>query len=432
MFLANRAGKPGAFVRSLPRVILIFCSSALLLLSACADRDPTAELAAVPTPDLPALQARTYEALWVALDDHYIYHDSPEVDRDAIRDNYSAQVADAASHDDFQEAMMAMLGELPGEPQLQTREERIDQAANATFDYGGIGAFVSVRESPEPRVVILDVMEESPAAAAGLTAHDSILAIDGDAVSEIDLDNAVERVRGEPGSALTVTVRSPGEEPREVTLERQLIVASTSGAQLTLLGREGSIAYYLFPVFPSAGFAASFQESFETLQAESPLSGIILDLRISSPSANWPIDELLTMFGNGVIGEVYTRQAANPLVINGRDIAGSQDLPMAIRVGPGTGGLLELMAGGLQAAGRAVLVGDNTAGEVEGMRSFFLPDGSRIFVPTSSFRTPDGRDVGRTGLQPDIAVEEDWDEVTAEADPVIFAAVQALLAEDSS
>jgi C-terminal peptidase prc len=432
MFQANLAGHPRAIVAILTRAILVFCSVALLLLTACADRDPTAEVAAAPTPDLPGVQARTFEALWMTLDDHYIYNDFPGVDRDAIRDNYSALVAQADSHDDFQETMMAMLGELPGEPQLQTREQRIDQAANAAIDYGGIGAFVSVRESPEPRVVILDVMEESPAAAAGLTAHDSILAIDGAALAEIDLDHAVERVRGQPGSELTVTVRSPGEEPREVTMERQLIVVPTSGAQLSLLGHEESIAYYLFPVFPSAGFAASFQESFETIQAENSLSGVILDLRISSPTANWPIDELLTMFGNGVIGEVYTRQATNPLVINGQDIAGSQELPLVILVGPGTGGLLELMAGGLQATGRAVLVGDTTAGEVEGMRSFFLPDGSRIFVPTSSFRTPDGRDIGRTGLEPDIAVAEDWDEVTAEADPVIFAAVQALLTEDSS
>ena len=73
-----------------------------------------------------------------------------------------------------------------------------------------------------------------------------------------------------------------------------------------------------------------------------------------------------------------------------------------------------------------MIVGLPTQGNIEGTSEFQLPDGSRAFILTSSYRTPEGGEVGLTGLTPDIPVEADWDAVSSLEDPAIEAAVQWL------
>ena len=101
-------------------------------------------------------------------------------------------------------------------------------------------------------------------------------------------------------------------------------------------------------------------------------------------------------------------------------------MPLAILVGPDTTGAAEIFSAALQANERALIVGAATPGEIESETSFNLPDGSRLFITTSSFRTSDDRDVGLLGVIPDVAVEVDWDELTAEDDAVREAALRAL------
>jgi C-terminal processing protease CtpA/Prc len=136
---------------------------------------------------------------------------------------------------------------------------------------------------------------------------------------------------------------------------------------------------------------------------------------------------MLTLFGNGEVGEYYTRDGSDPLAIEGRNLAGSQTVPMMILVGPDTEGAPEIFAAALQSAGRARLIGLPTPGSVEGITEVPLPDGSRMFLATSSFRTPDNVDLADTGLTPDVAVNGDWDQISSEQDPVLAAALSLLL-----
>ena len=75
---------------------------------------------------------------------------------------------------------------------------------------------------------------------------------------------------------------------------------------------------------------------------------------------------------------------------------------------------------------RATIVGTITPGSVETTSSYYLPDGSRIFVETTSFVLPNGDEIGASGVQPDIQVEAGWDEILPDADPVLEAAIKAL------
>jgi len=368
---------------------------------------------------------RTFEALWSVVQENYIYADFHGIDWQAVHDEYLPKVEGGLSAGQFAETMRAMVAELPpGTVVWQTRAERIQQAIKDTKTYEGIGAYIAVRPLPEPHVVILSAMPESPAEKAGLKAHDSILAIDGVPVRAEEGTDVVQRIRGPAGSRVTLQVRSPGKPVREVALTRERV--ATVDVLKGGLIPETRIGYLLFPPAPYDDLGTDLLGSLQVLAGKRELEGLILDLRIVIIGSGWPLTPLLTLFADGNLGEIYTRSTVQPLTVEGQDVFNSQRLPLAIIVGPDTQGAAEIFAAALQAAERAIVVGRPTPGEVEGMTEFPLPDGSRAFVTTSSYRTPAGREIGLTGVEPDVKVEADWDAVTVENDPVRDAAVKAL------
>jgi carboxyl-terminal processing protease len=398
------------------------------LLAAACSRQEAAVSAPVASLDTDALHLRTFEALWSTVNDNYVYNDAAGVDWQAVRDEYLPGVEAGLGPDEFMATMQAMLAELPSEGAitLQTREERIQQAVTDSNTYGGIGAFVGVRSAPEPRVILLSVMAGSPAESAGLQTHDSILAIDGEPIRVEEGADVIMRVRGEAGSEVTLTVRSPGEAPRDVLVTRAQVQVSSIPLQWEALGDDEHVGYFLFPPTPYEAIVEDLNAAIESLSSENDLAALILDFRVTTARGDWPVDGFFTLFTDGQQGEFYSRSDSNSLVAAGEDFFNSQEIPLVAIVGPDTSGLPEIFIAALQATGRAVVVGDATPGEVEGTDAFFLPDGSRVFVPTSTYRTPDGREVGLLGIEPDVPVEADWDAITPADDPVLNAALEVL------
>jgi carboxyl-terminal processing protease len=410
--------------RTLPPVLLLVLA---LLATACGPRATPAPTPA-PTPDASARQLRVQQALWTAVNDNYVHDDFGGADWAAAGDAARAQIEAGLTNDEFEAAMRDMLAVLPaGTVIWETRAERLESQSADTSTYEGIGAFVAVRAEPEPRVILLAVMEDSPAQRAGLAAHDAIFAIDGEPVLAEEGLEVIQRVRGPAGSSVALTVQSPGGERREVAVERGQL---TSTAQL-LAGviTEADIAYFLLPTQPTEQMIDNILAAWQGMNESRALRGIILDLRIAHTGGQWPLGELLTLLGDGELGATYTREGEQPLEVTGQDFSGSQTLPLAVLVGPDTEGAPEVLAAALQASGRAQVVGLPTPGDVEGTTEIALPDGSRVFIAFSSYLTADGRDIGLEGVVPDEVVEADWDEVSDTFDPVLDAAV-ALLAEE--
>ncbi|MGH2592598.1 MAG: S41 family peptidase [Anaerolineae bacterium] len=397
-----------------------------LLLGACATRPATPQSTAAPVaPPTPSLQLRAFEALWSAVNENYLYEDFGGVDWQAVREEYRAKVDAGLSADAFADLVRAMLAELPeGAASWQTRAERIEAESTDTASYEGIGAFVAFRAEPQPRVVLLAVMPDSPAEKAGLAAHDSILAVDGVAVKLEEGQGVVTRIRGPAGSDVTLRVRSPGKSARDVVVTR----GGLSAVDTLKVGAtsDGAIGYLLFPATSSDTLAEEVRRSVQALNEARELDGLILDLRIASTGGGWPLAEMLALFGDGDLGEVYTRTTTETLAIEGQNFFNSQSVPLAIIVGPDTDGAPEIFTAAMQAIERARVVGLPTPGLVEAVNEFPMPDGSLALITTSSYRTPKGRDIGRDGVEPNVPVKVDWDAVTTTNDPVRDAAAQAL------
>ncbi len=391
---------------------------------------PTPQGMPVPQATAPATtndttqQLAIFETAWTAIRDQYVREDFGGADWDAVGETYRARINAGLTTEQFEQLLRDLTAELPeAQVRYETRAERLEADSASTSQYQGIGAFIAFREKPEPHVVILAVIKGSPAELAGVKAHDSLYAIDGEPVHADEAATVAFRIRGPANSSVKLTLQSPGGSKRDLTIQRGQITATDTlkGGEIT----DAGVAYYRIPVVGGLDMANLIAQSLQEINADGGLKGLILDLRVAH-GASWPLGDMLTLFGDGDLGEFYTRAGTEAVQVQGQDLAGSQNIPLVILVGPDTQGPPEIFAAALQASGRATIVGLPTSGLVEGSDEIPLPDGSRLFLATSSYRTSKGDDIGLEGVQPDAKINSDWDQVTTDRDAVLAAAVALL------
>ena len=410
----------------LPPLILILS----LALSACIGLLPLDEKPATgsfgPSYSPQEHQARVFESLWTHLQDNYIYYESADVDWEALNKKYLERINSGLSNEQFTALIQELEAELPsGTLTYQSRAERIEAETSDLSTYDGIGAFIGFSEDPIPHIILLSVIKGSPAEEAGLKAHDSIFKIDGNPVQLEEGVNAVNRIRGPAGSSVTLDVQSPGKPERSIELQRTKL-SSTGTLEADLIPGT-NYGYLLFPPIGYTSLMEDVQKSLQSFTTNRTLEGLILDLRIAGSARGWPLEDLFTLFHDGNVGEFYnSAKQKQVLNINGKDQFSSQSVPLVVLVGQNTSGWPEILAASLQAGNRAEIVGANTPGAVETTASFYLPNGSRVFIESASFRLPNGEDIGNSGVKPDVEVEAGWDEVLPDSDPVLEAAVELL------
>lgn len=400
-----------------------------ILLSACSglmplnDQSVTGDFGAGYS--LQEHQTRTFEALWKNIQDSYIYYKTADVDWNTLHDKYMDKIKSGLTAQEFESLLKGLETDLPeGSVTYQSRPERLQLDVADTSTYDGIGAFVGFQDKDIPHIVILSVIQGSPAEAAGLKAHDSIFEIDGNPVDVQEGLNAVNRIRGPAGSSVRLDIQSPGEPKRTVDVKRANL-NSTGKLEASMLSGT-DYGYLLFPPIGYQGLDQEIIDSLKSLTTNRQLKGLILDLRVANSSQNWPIEALATMFSNGPIGDLYNRSQQQTVSVQGHDVAGSQTVPLVILVGKNTNGFSEIFAASMQLNKRATIIGEQTPGKVETQSAFYLPDGSRIFVESTSFRLSNGAEIGTTGVTPDIKVNASWDQIQPDSDPVIAQAVKVL------
>lgn len=398
-----------------------------LLLTACGGTEaptPTVE----PTVEVAGQQLAVLEELTEMISTDYLFADFGGVDWSAESAVVRHRIEAGLSDEQFSQALTDLVAQLPdGTAGYVSRADRIAAELEASAVYEGIGAFVAVRGEPNPRMLLLSVIQDSPAAQAGLQAHDTVYAVDGAPVTAEEGIDVVDRVRGPAGTEVVLQVASPAQEPREVRVRRGRVTI-VDGLRGGLLAPD--IAYGLVPVTANSSVVESLAALLQdAAEQEPPLSGLVLDLRIAGSGGQWPLAQMLTLLSDGELGHYYTRSSELPVVISGADIGNSQTIELIILIGPDTRGSPEIFAGALQATGRAELVGMPTEGAILSFRRHTLSDGALLTFAESSYVTPAGQDLSQRGLTPDVLVEADWDEVQPGNDPVVQAATELLISE---
>ena len=290
-------------------------------------------------------------------------------------------------------------------------------------DYVGIG--ILALSVPEDHLVtIISVLPGSPADAAGLAPHDSIVAVDGIPLGD-EPGTESDRLRGPECTIVQMTVRSPDGSERVVTTARARVQGNLPIELRILPDADGRIAYLLIPTFADATIDDQVRDALEEV---GPHDVLVIDLRTNGGGSSVVAEPIMALFTSGELGEYSSREGTRTLVIDGAPIHNSATVPLAILIGEHTESYGEIVAGILSHRPGTVLVGETTDGNVETLHGFGLPGDAMVWIAAEIF-VPAGdpaADWEREGIVPDIEVATDWEDITLDADPAVDAAVAAL------
>ena len=388
-----------------------------------ATAEPTATIQVTPS----AKQLEVFQEIWSTVKENYLYPNFNGLDWNAIGDEYRARVQGGLTDEAFYMAMGEMVARLNDDHSAYLSPE---DAAKEDAEYAGQNQYVGIGVLSAPledkkKATVLLVFPGSPAEAAGIKAHDSLLAADGQAL--FDENGArISLLRGLPGTQVNVTVQSPGEEPRTIPITRQQISGPMPVPYTVLTTPQGKRVGYIFLIsFMDRNIGPQFEAALQAMTAEGPLDGLVIDGRFNGGGSTEVAAEVFSMLTDGTLGYFVWRDTRQPLEVRGRDINGSQNVPLVVLVGDGSASYGEVFPGVLRDQGRAYIIGTTTDGNVEVLSQFSFADGSRAWIATQTFRPTNNPDVNWevTGIVPDMEVPAEWDEVTLETDPAVLAAL---------
>jgi carboxyl-terminal processing protease len=286
-------------------------------------------------------------------------------------------------------------------------------------EYEGIGATVRQDENTGG-LELVSIMRGSPAEKAGLMPGDQIVMVEGQDVTDLRQDQIISLVRGPAGTLVRLGIMRPGSENLlKFEVMREKITVPTVEVELL----DGQIGYVRLSQFEFST-SAEMRLALEAIDANN-LNGLILDLRgnpggylttsIEVASAFLPTGAVLI---ERTPGSEFTHE------VNGDAIA--PDVPMVVLVDQGSASASELVSGALQDQGRATIVGMTTFGKGSVQTWHELSNGGGIRITISRWYTPNGRSVSEVGIEPDIVVPYETEEISGLADNQLEAALQVL------
>jgi carboxyl-terminal processing protease len=267
--------------------------------------------------------------------------------------------------------------------------------------FGGLGIEITLKDDI---LTVVAPIEGTPAYRAGIHPGDRIVKIEGITTKDMQLTDAVKRMRGKPGTKVTISVVREGwTEPKDFEITREQIrVQSVKSMQL-----EPGIEYIRLRQFQEQT-ANDLDAALEKYSKEQKIQGLILDLRNNPGGLLTASVEVAEKFLEGGRLVVYTegrvRNQNMRFTANAKRIY--PDFPIVVLVNQGSASASEIVAGALQDWGRAVVLGTQTFGKGSVQTIIPLTDGSGLRLTTAKYFTPKGRSIHGKGIAPDILVEQ--------------------------
>jgi len=311
----------------------------------------------------------------------------------------SAYVEEIDDRTLLENAIKGMLSQLDPHSAYLDRDSFSDLQEDTTGNYGGVGLEVSMEDG---FVRIISPMDGTPAEKAGVKPGDLIVQLNDQPIKGMSLGDAIDAMRGEPGSTVRLTlVREGTAKPFEVSLTRE-IIAVASVRQRVLDPGYGYIRIAQF----QSNTGTEVEDAVTALTAEGKLLGLVLDLR-NNPGgilqsavavSDVFIDDGLIVYTAGRLPNSDMRfSASTPDATNG--------IPIVVLVNEGTASASEIVAGALQDHHRAIIMGVNTFGKGSVQTILPLNNEKAIKLTTALYYTPNGRSIQAEGIVPDIWVD---------------------------
>ena len=315
-----------------------------------------------------------------------------------IKNNYVEPVEDKEL---LQNAIRGMLSGLDPHSTYLDLEDFKNLREGTSGEFGGLGIEVTLEDG---FVRVVSPIDDTPAAEAGVLAGDLIIRLDEKPVKGMALREAVDMMRGKPGTDLLITILREGEDkPLNITLTRAIIKVK-SVKHKTLEPGYGYVRISTFQQRTSEGL----NKAIEQLKKDNndKLNGLVLDLR-NNPGGllNAAVDVSDAFITKGLI--VYTDgripDSKQEFNANPRDLL--EGAPLVVLVNGGSASASEIVAGALQDHHRAVILGTKTFGKGSVQTVMPLTDKTAVKMTTARYFTPSGRSIQAEGIVPDITIE---------------------------
>jgi carboxyl-terminal processing protease len=314
-----------------------------------------------------------------------------------VREQYVDRISDEELID---AAIRGLVADLDPHSAYLDPQEFDEIRISTTGEYSGVGIEVALEDGV---VRVVHPIEEGPAALAGILPGDTIMAVDDVEVDVKNLNDAIDRMRGKPGTTVKMTMaRAQVAEPLHFTLARASV--QVHSVKKKLFEGVGYVRILQFsetttPDLEKAIAALSIQNKGE-------LKGLILDLR-NNPGgvleaavgvSDVFLNEGVIVSANGRTADARFEMDAQP----GDELHGA---PLVVLVNGGSASASEIVAGALKDHRRATIVGRQTYGKGSVQTVMPLSDGHAIKLTTSRYFTPSGASIHKTGITPDVVVD---------------------------
>ena len=271
---------------------------------------------------------------------------------------------------------------------------------------GGIGAEIGLRSN---KPTIIKPLENSPAQKAGIKAGEAIVKVNDEASSDWSVEKVVGKIRGEVGTSVKLTLLSGG-QTREVSVVRQNIVSPAVESEI-----DGEIG--ILKVNRFGDDTVSLSRKYASEFVEKGVKKVILDLRNNPGGTVGAAQGLLGIWLDNQIAMTERRgsEIVKTLRTTGTPILGN--MKTVVLINGNSASASEITAGALREYGKATLVGQKSYGKGSVQIVLGLPGGSQMKVTEARWYTPKGKNIDKTGIEPDVKVDLSSDDVNNNVDP---------------
>lgn len=338
-----------------------------------------------------------YEQVWKLVNSKYVDNTNNNQDWKRWKNKYDKVIN---TDEDAYVAIETMLASLndPYTKFLDPKEFQ-EETSSIKGSLKGIGIQIGLREG---KLVIIAPIEDTPGEKAGLLAEDEILEIDGRSTKGITIDKAADQIRGEEGTYVTLLIKRKNQENKEYKIQRAEIELKSVSTKIPETAKlSDCVGYIRLSSFISRNAITEFDNALKLYKDK---KGYIIDLR-SNPGGLLSNAILMSdMFlDGGIIVSTVDRDGYKETTRATRRYV--TDKPIVILINKGSASASEIFSGAMKDNKRALLVGENTFGKGLVQEVNKLLGGSGANITIQKYLTPNGTDINKKGIAPDVTVE---------------------------
>ncbi len=393
---------PNKNVKKIKSVVAVFAVIFSFILSNAAFASPSTDL---------------YDNVWRLINTKYVDQTDNQQDWNQWRHKYDSYIN---SYEDSYVAIETMLTSLndPYTKFLDPKEFE-EETSSIKGSLKGIGVQIATKEG---KLMVIAPIEDSPAEKAGLLADDEILEINGQSTKGMSIDKAADRIRGEEGTTVILSIKRKDSVQKYSIVRKEIELKAVSTKIPNNVKLNDDIGYIRLSSFISKNAAKEFEDIVNKYGNK---KGYIIDLRSNPGGLLTNAIYIANLFlPKGIIVSTVDRDGYKETQRTiGRPITNK---PMVVLINKGSASASEIFSGAMKDNKRAVLIGEKSFGKGLVQEINRLPNDAGVNITIQKYLTPNGTDINKKGIDPDIVVELSEDDIKNKDDKQLKKANEVL------